>query len=271
VIKLQRAAGIEGKLVGFGTTSPVVYAVPLFGGGRWISGTVDGATFRVRGLSPGRYMVSAQTTFEGDGKVVQITGGQIVQLTLTSRGRAAIEATILDFKTNAPVANAACHVVIASEGVLGVTNWDFSSATKSDATGRARLDPSPAGAVTVECALNTEKWSMPSADLTVEPGGRAAVTLYGVELSSENPSDPGLSFDRHRTAPVIATVTPGGNAAKAGVMPGDLVISVDGVSVAKLNASGVDILLRSHNGGDDIVLGVQRGTGTKTFTFFATQ
>jgi len=271
VIKLLRPAGIEGKLVGFGATPPVVYAVPLFGGGRWISGTVDGATFRVRGLSPGRYMVSAQTTFEGDGKVVQITSGEIVQLTLTSRGRAAIEATILDFKTSAPIANAACHVVIASEGVLGVTNWDFASATKSAANGRALLDPCPAGAVTVECALSTQKWSQPSADLTVEAGGRAAVTLYGVELASENPSDPGLEFDRHRTAPVIARVTPGGNAAKAGVLPGDLVISVDGVSVAKLNASGVDILLRSHDGGDDIVLGVQRGTATKTFTFFATQ
>jgi hypothetical protein len=267
-IKLLRAAGVEGKLVGY-TAPPAVYAVPLQGGDRWTAGTVDGQTFRVRGLSPGRYLVSAQTTYDGDGKVVTVESGKVTPLTLTSRGRAVIEATVLDFRTTAPIPGAACHVLVASDGMFGVTNWDFATAPKSDASGRVLLDPSPAGQITVECGLASPRWSMPSADVTVAAGGRANVTLYGVEQSNENPSDPGVEFDRHVTTPVVARVK--GNAAKAGVLPGDLVVSVDGVSVTKLDRSGVYALLLSHDGGSEIALGVTRGGTPKTFKWQATQ
>jgi len=268
-IAVQRPAAIEGTLVGFGA-APVVYAVPLTGD-RFVAGVVDGARFRVRGLAPGRYLVSAQTTFEGDGKVVEVTAGKLTPLTLTSRGRAAIEVTLLDFKSGGPLAGGVCHAVIAADGIVGVTNWDPAGLARSDDAGHVVLDPAPAGSLTVECMLNTQKWSMPSADVVVDAGARAKVTLYGVELASENPSDPGVELDRHRTAPVIARVRPGSSAAKAGVLPGDLVTSVDGVAVGKLNASGVDILLRSHDGGAAIVLGVQRGATAKTLSFVAIQ
>lgn len=266
VVRVQRPATIEGRLVGF-AAAPVVYATPLAGGNRFTAGTGDAAAFRITGLVPGRYLVNAQTAYEGDAKTVEVASGKVAQVTLTSRGRAAIEGTVLDFRTNAPLGAAACHVVIASDGVAGVTNWDLATAPRSDERGRVLLDPAPAGSVTVECMFTSFRWSMATAEVTVAAGGRATVQLYAAELLAENPSDSGIFLDPRRMAPVIERVRPGSSAATGGALVGDLIVAVDGVSVAKLNGSGVDHLLRSHLVGSEITLIVQRAGTRKTLSF----
>lgn len=262
-IKIERASAIAGKLVGF-TKTPVVYAMAP-GAMKWIPGTVDGQTFRVSGLRPGHYLVSAQTGIEGDGQSVDVKPGATSNITLTSHGQAAIDVSVLDFRTKKPFAGAVCRAMMQVEGQAVVTSWDPATAPRSDANGHLVLDPAPAGAVTARCEIQG-RWSAPSSDLTLEAGSRASVKLYTVEVLRENGSYTGATFDWRVTAPRIATVVPKSPAAVAGLVPGDIVTSVDGVSVAGLNGQGVWALLASAPVGTEAKIVIQRGATTKTVT-----
>jgi len=164
-----------------------VYARPL-GGAFWlIPGAVEGtSSFRITGLRSGRYVVGAQTTFEGDAQIAEVRAGETVQLTLTARGRGVVDATVLDFRTRAPLAGAARHVVMLASGEHTITSWDPGALARTDARGRVTIDPAPAGSIGVDCMMPSFRWSTPSADAALAAGGRAAVQLLSVELTSEN-------------------------------------------------------------------------------------
>lgn len=260
-IRVERASAIAGKLVGF-TKTPVVYAMPP-GSMKWLPGTVDGDTFRVSGLRPGHYLVSAQTGIEGDGQSVDVKPGATSNVTLTSHGQAAIDVSVLDFRTKKPFPNAVCRAMMRVEGQAVVSSWDPATAPRTDANGHVVLDPAPAGAVTARCEIQGH-WSAPSSDLTIEAGSRASVKLYTVEVLQENGTYTGATFDWRVTVPRIAMIVPKSAAAVAGLLPGDIVTSVDGVSVAGLNGQGVWALLASVPVGTEIKLGIQRGAATKT-------
>jgi len=55
----------------------------------------------------------------------------------------------------------------------------------------------------------------------------------------------------------ISRVQAGGGAAQAGLQPGDVVVSVDGVAVTAPDQ--LIVAIRSKQPGDTVVLGVQRG------------
>ncbi|MCW5805663.1 MAG: carboxypeptidase regulatory-like domain-containing protein [Deltaproteobacteria bacterium] len=265
-IVVARPGAIEGTLTGF-PSKPVVYARMLDSAGRFVPGDVEGAaSYRVRGLRAGRYLVGAQTTFEGEAQIVEVKPGATVQLPLVARGRGAIDATVLDFRTKTPLPEAVCHVVAAAGGVHSVTNWDPGGLPRSDPRGKLTLDPAPAGNVTIECFMSSFRWSPPSLDLTLAAGTRATVQLYSVELLAQYTGATGLDFDFAVTAPRVAHVRPNGAAARAGVLPGDLIVAVDGTSVDGLNADGVRHLIFSHAIGSDVTLGVLRGGDKKTLT-----
>jgi protocatechuate 3,4-dioxygenase beta subunit len=263
-IKIERAGSIEGKLVGF-TQPPVVYA-RSFGAFNLVAGSVEGNAFRVVGLRPGRYIVNAQTTWEGDAETVEIKPGDTLELTLTSKGKGAIDGMVLDYRTRKPIPNVFCHVVIADDGQLSITNWDPATASKSDASGRIRFDPSPAGDVGVECQVAAFRWSPPSALVTLTAGGTANVELLTVELATENPGTTGMGFDWRVVPPRVSGIEPNSPAAKAGVLVGDLVTAVDDKPVGNLNGAGVARLIASTTVGSDVKVTVKRGTQTKTFT-----
>jgi protocatechuate 3,4-dioxygenase beta subunit len=263
-IKVERAGSIAGTLVGF-TKPPVVYATPE-GPFKLFSGIVEGQTFRVSGLRPGRYTVNAQTAIEGDIQRVDVKGGQATKVTLTSHGQGAIEGTVLDFKTKKPLTGAICRVVMAIDGIQSQTNWDLATAPKSDANGRLVIDPAPAGTVSVICQPSSYKWSLATTDLTVTAGARATPQLLAVELTQDNPTSTGAQLDWRITPPRIARVLPNTPAATAGILPGDLITAVDGVSVAGLCGSAVSVLISNTPANGDVKLTFQRGTATKTVT-----
>jgi hypothetical protein len=262
-VRMERPGTIVGKLAGF-TQTPVVYARTLVGF-RQIAGDVDGQTFRVSGLRPGRYLVNAMTTYEGDAQVVEVRAGQRTPITLTSKGKATIDATVLDFRTRAPIADVACHVVMAVDGEQSETNWDPRAAPKSDTRGRLTLDPAPAGNVSVSCMPSSFRRSPPSTDLVLTAGARASAQLLTVELTQENPSTIGVELNWRVTPPRISAVRPGTPAARAGILIGDLVTAVDGASVQGLNSAGVQLLIEDTPAGNEVRITVQRGTATKSF------
>ena len=261
-VRVDRPGAIEGRLVGF-TQPPEVYVRPLTEV-RYVAATINGANYRVSSLRPGRYVVNAQTTQEGEARVVEVRGGQVARADLTSQGRATIEGRVLDFRTRAPIANSLCHAVMNVRGSQGMTNMGPMTGVKSDADGRVMLDPAPAGSVTVACRVPAARYSQPSADLTVAAGARASVELLAVELTIENPTTIGATTDWRVTQPRITAIVPKGPAANAGMQVGDLITHVNGVSVQGLNGAGVMWLIDGVPAGNEVRITVVRGGTTKT-------
>jgi hypothetical protein len=265
-IKIERPGAIDGTLVGF-PQPPVVYATLAGTDGKLKAGAVDGATFKVAGLSPGRYIVDAQTTYEGDAQIVEIRAGETVKLVMTAKGRGTIDATVLDFRTRAPVPGVSCHVLMTAEGTRGATYWDPAIAPKSDARGHLSLDPAPAGNVTIACIAPSFQISPPSVELRLAPLGTASVKLYTVEAKEGGGyGTAGMSFDWQVTAPRVIAVAPNSSAAKVGILPGDLVVAVDGVSVTELNGAAMMLMIDDHPIGTNVVVTITRGAEKKTVT-----
>jgi S1-C subfamily serine protease len=63
---------------------------------------------------------------------------------------------------------------------------------------------------------------------------------------------------------LVQEVAPGSPAAKAGLRPGDLVVAIDGQSVADYGELGARI--RAHKPGDQVTLKVVRGGSETTIT-----
>jgi RNA polymerase sigma-70 factor (ECF subfamily) len=264
-IKIVRPGGIAGTLVGF-TTPPVIYARPLDGQYRLIPAVVDGTSaFRITGVRPGRYLVGAQTTAEGDAQVAEVRAGVTAQLAMTAKGRGVIEGSVLDFRTRAPIANARCHAVMTVDGEQIITNWDVASVPRSDAEGRVVIDPAPAGSVSAFCAIPRQRWSNPSAVATLAPGGRVTVQLLSVELTVENVGTSGIEFDGRVVQPRIAALAAKSPARAAGLVIGDVVTAVNGTRVDGLNGIGVMFLIESIPVGSELAITVARGK-TATFT-----
>jgi protocatechuate 3,4-dioxygenase beta subunit len=266
-IRIDRPGTIEGTLVGF-TQPPVIYARTLTSTS-FVPGTVDAKTFRVTGLRPGKYLVNAQNGTEGDAQMVDVKTGIAAKVTLTARGRGAIDGLVLDFRTRAPIANARCRTVMGIGGEQGITNWDPTTLPVSNAQGKVIIDPAPAGELIVECQQQQLRWSPASATVQLAAGGRASVELLSVELTQENQISVGLDFDWRTVPPRVSAVRPNSPAAKAGALPGDLVTAVNGTLVKGLNGAGVRFLIESVPAGDTVRVAVTRGGTAKTFDILA--
>jgi len=227
-----------------------------------VPGTVDGATFRIVGLRPGRYLVNAQSGSEGEAQLVDVRAGATTNVDLTAQAQAVIEGTVIDFRTRTPIADASCTAVMTVEGEQLVPRWG-PGAPKSDASGHVRLDPTPSGDVTVTCAMAGTGWSVPSADVRVPPGGHASVLLMSVEASPERST---IGIELTATSPRISGVRPDGPGGKAGLAIGDLVTQVNGVAVQGLNGVGVQQLIGRVPAGEQARITVLRGPATMTFT-----
>jgi hypothetical protein len=258
-IRVERAGSIEGKLINF-KQSPAIEAQSV-GELKRVPGTVDGATFRIVGLRPGRYLVNAQAATEGEARVVDVHAGVTTNIDLTAQGQAVIEGTVIDFRTRAAIADASCTAVMTVEGEPLIPRWD-PTAPKSDASGHVRLDPTPSGNVTVTCTIAGTRWSVPSADVTVPAGGHAVVQLMSVEAALETST---IGIELTATAPRISGVRADGPAGKAGLAVGDLVTQVNGVSVQGLNGVGVQQLIGRVPAGEQARITVLPGSTTMTF------
>jgi protocatechuate 3,4-dioxygenase beta subunit len=245
-IRIARPGAIVGSLSGFAAV-PLAYASDVAHADNWApADRVDSSSFRISGLRPGRYVVSASTDHDSDAQLVDVQNGQTTDVALRARGHAAVDVTVLDFKTHAPIAGAACHVQSSAGGIAGQANWSSASVTPTDASGHVTLDDVPAGPGLVLCNMPTITMSMPSADVTLTPGSRGNAQLFTVTIASTYPVTIGVGFDWRSAPPRLASVAAGGPGAQAGLQVGDLVTAVDGMSVSGLNGAGVSALIGEH-------------------------
>lgn len=233
---------------------------------------VDGASFSVTGLAPGMYRLEAYDLVNGqeaDAASVVVAPGGTAHATLTARARGTVEANVIDLVTRTPVAGLACHVAaVAPNGTSGCCGWLFDGAISvSDLTGHVRLE-SPAGPVRVFCmpALQPpfppdSPYSWATGDATVPVGG----TGYAEVLAAARVyprSDVGFYTDNFIAPPTIIAIDAAGPAVASGLVVGDVVLAIDGVSVAMMAPSAVMTLATNHRPGSVLAVGTTRGTFT---------
>ena len=269
-IVVQRAASIDGTLIGFGE-APAVYAQSRRDPSRFVSAQIEGSTFSFRGLPPGPYTITAQSTNEGGAAHVDLAAGTTTKVSIESHGRGTITATLVPFNGGGgSPTGLVCHVVARAGDEAGITNWDPATSPRSDAQGRVTLSPSPAGDVFVQCHHQAGAWSEGQVATTLPKGGRVTVTIPVVKNllpdDAANTGTIGVEFVSQAFGGIIASVQNGSPADRAGVAVGDAIVAVDGAVLTGLTPGGIDVLIQNHPIGSSIKLGVARGGTARVIT-----
>ncbi|MCU1281534.1 MAG: hypothetical protein JWM53_5080 [bacterium] len=260
VVTLQHAGAIDGRLVGF-SSQPAVRAVRQLGMNPTnVFATVDGTTFHFRGLSPGTYQVGAIGA-ETDGKSVEVAPGQTANVTLQSRGSTTIRGRVVDWSSGAPAVGMRCMPGLRTSTAWPM--WIGSITAFSDENGAFVLEGAPTGDVSVMCSPSAAYWTNGKADLTLNGGQDATCEVLVVKSNPDAPiAQTGAEIEPAVTPLRFNLVAPHGPADRAGIRVGDVVLTVDGASVAKLTPWGVMVLIGERPAGATVHLGLSRGAQT---------
>jgi len=252
-IRIKGGGVIEGQLVGF-TTQPIVYAVMGRDEPHAMLGQVDDGSFKIL-VPAGRMMVTAMSSSEGDAQMVDVQPDQTSHLTLTAQGSSRVTGTVVEHGSNTAVAGMACHALMRSAGNVGLTNWSLEAAAQTDANGAFELSQAPAGDISVVCVGNGNLISSGSANLSVAAGGQGSVVLEVVRRTGNSvPGSVGITWVPGDTGAEVGWLEPGNSAAAAAVRPGEVASAVDGLSVERVNAFGMMILVANHPPGSVLTL-----------------
>jgi hypothetical protein len=259
VVTLAAAGAIDGTLVGF--ASPPRITVLLLtndvidiGQPLMVEAVVDGARFHASGLSPGTYVLTAITDArEGDAQKIVVRPGSPTPVTMTSRGTATVIGTVRDFATRAPIAGIRCAPFPRTSDAVGAIFNGPDQEVATDAKGVFRMTTS-GGEINLLC-FGADRAA--SRNITVARDGTTTVDMFSV-MPTPNPGtiDVGIEWIQPR----LTTVAKGGAADLAGLVTGDLVIAVDGVSVAELGNGSIMQLITQRPAGAKAVLTIVRGT-----------
>lgn len=261
-IKLASPGAIEGTLTGF-TTPPTVTATLRTVFTQSLA-TVDGTTFSITGLSPGRYAVQASAGADTDAISVDVKSGETAHVALKSRGTGRVEGMIYQYGTAQPVVAARCDAAPAIGG--GNFAMDATRQTYADATGHFSLD-APIGRVRVVCIPPEPPWSGAGGELDVVAGQVANITLFSVRPTfTTTMGSIGIRLQPLTFPITIAKVDPSGPAAAAGIQVGDHVLAIDGGSLDGLLPIGAWYLILDHAAGSTVTLDIERGNAERVIT-----
>lgn len=259
-ITLKTPGTIEGSIEGF--PKPPRVSARLFRRGEMPSApytaAVTGTTFRLRGLPPGPYMVSALDGGVVVGReAVEVKAGQVAKTALTYRGIGSVEGTVVD-STGKP-ARAQC-----SMGDFGGTRMTASS----DDRGAFAFKSAPVGEQRVSCfafSRSMEDSTMGFGAVTVVAGETAKVTITVAVRERPKPTSTiGATFARTPAGPRVATLVDGGPAARAGMKVRDLVVNVSELDFPLRNVDDemMNEIIGEMPPGSTLTFKVRRGTET---------
>ncbi|HTL38961.1 MAG TPA: sigma-70 family RNA polymerase sigma factor [Kofleriaceae bacterium] len=257
-VRLESPATIEGDLIGF-TTPPRVHArqntseLTLNN-----EATMEGNHYSITGLAPGRYIVEALGDNENDGETVELKSGATLKVNLESHGRGTIEGVVTEFGAGGPVANMNCYAAQSMQGLSGDigANAPTNDDTTTNAKGEFKV-AAPVGMARLMCFSADGSFSVAGIDIKVAAAGVTKATLAAVRAVPP-PSDVGFRIRPMMLPLTIAAVEPTSPAATAGLKVGDVLLTIDGTSVAGLIPSGAMTLAWNHRPGTTIALGVER-------------
>ena len=260
VVTVSRSGTIEGTLVGF-TGAPAVYVYKAGLKDGFSPATLQGTHFSIDGLAPGNYVVSASTLAEGETKTIEVRSSQTAMLTLTSHGSGRLEGSVTEWGSKRPLAELTCHTVLRDGESIGITNWNQTTAPKTDKQGHFVLEKAPAGDVAVSCFDGKHS---ARANATVTPGQTTTVTMVAAKADPDAAGSIGVDFNWTGSQPKIEVVYSSGPAAAAGLAAGDVITSLDGVALTGLNSSSVAALIAKREIGSSVRITVLRGTQSVT-------
>ncbi|MGE0396715.1 MAG: sigma-70 family RNA polymerase sigma factor [Kofleriaceae bacterium] len=262
VIKVIRPGAIEGTIANF-TSPPRVHARQLTAELQLGNDAVlEGNSFSITGLAPGRYVVEALAGDENAGQSVEVKSGAVTKVKLESKGKGFVEGTVTDFTTKQPLAGFSCVAAQSMGGQSG--DWANAPATPentTDAKGAFKI-PAPIGKARVMCFYSDNTYSVAGGDADVSAAG-GKIELKSVKAEPP-PSDPGFRIKPLTLPLVIAVVDASGPAKAAGLQIGDKLVTIDGAPVNGLLPGGAMMLAWNKKPGAKLVLGVDRGGVTKT-------
>ncbi len=254
-VVVQAAGSIVGTLEGFAMT-PQVTAKRVDELVESSSrGFVDGATFRIEGLAPGRYLVTAQSARDGDAATVQVTAGSQVALTLRSRGHGTIRGHVREYGSQRGIAGDDCNLVVRDGDLIGPPMP--ATIVNVDDDGGFVFQEVPAGDVVISCVGNGATHSSGLRALTLPPGGDLERDV--IISRCDAPLNIGLSIDFRRVTPLARIVAPGGAADRAGVRAGDEIVAIDGVNVEGMGGHAVLCAIVNRSAEEQVRLGLRRG------------
>lgn len=263
VLQLLDAGGIDGTLEGF-ATPPSVFAYST-GQGTRRRATVTATSFQFRNLAPGAYQVVATSDERRVVAKVQVepAASAPVTLRLPARGPVGvIVGTITDKATRTPLSRVQC-------GAMSVDHDDSDRSlyAVSNARGEFRIEGVPVGAARVGCA---DEAMLAEATVTITEH-----QVTRVELSAHKQAPPppartayaGLTLESPLDELMVSSVAPGGPAARAGIVVGDVVLRVHGIEIAALGgAEGVLSMIQSGPPGTQVKLTLERADQEVTVT-----
>lgn len=263
---LPAAGAIEVTTAGF-KTAPQVSATRTGGAvSAPIAATPQGSAFVLRNLSPGNYVVTARTASEAASAAVDVAAGRTIQTTLTSTGSGVVAGHVRAFRTGKPVEGMTCRAQprLAAHSIGGGQG----EGVRTDAQGAFLITAAPAGQIAVTCDGLWNNYSDGLRLITLQASQRVDIDVPVVAWSEASSvktlAGMGAEIDEVAQVPRVVRVKPGGPAALAGFLDGDVIVSVDGVSVTELSPGGVQIVLVNRPPGSKVKVGVTRGAKTVT-------
>jgi hypothetical protein len=258
---LPAPAAIEGDVVGFGAE----FEVTAGPGG--LRPRIKGTSFRFEALPPGRYIVSANSVAAGDTQAVEVAGGETKRLTLQSSGEARVDGRALDHATRQPIQDARCHWhVLGADREETYFGAHSLMDVRSDHEGRFSLVVPARKRLSISCY--PQDWATQETvdpRVTLEPGGRAEVeVLFLTRRTTGETGYLGISHESASGETIILEVVADGPAARAGILKGDVILEVDGTSVAGWDDGTVRFLITDHRPGETVTVKVRRGTEVLT-------
>lgn len=263
-IVLPAPGAIEVTTVGF-KTAPQVTAMRS---GANISAptaaTLQGSIYALRSLSPGSYVVTARTATEAQSAAVEVTAGRTTRTTLTTTGSGVVAGHVRVFRTGKPLEGMTCRAL--PRLAVDSTGLAQGEGVHTDAQGAFLITGAPAGQIAVACDGLRNSYTDGLRLITLQPSQRVDLDVTVVEWSEVGGvrilASMGADVDGLALVPRLARVQPGGPAALAGFLDGDLIATVDNASVSELSPDGVQILIMSRPPGTKVKLGVTRGAKT---------
>lgn len=256
---------IEGTLIGFPSTPRVTassIAAGRFGMAEGLSATTTGTSFRIRGVAPGQYAVTAfWRGIVGDTRDVDVRAGAVTKVALTYRGAGTIEATVVD-RDGKPVPRVGCSPFVTMFPGIGGRG-------STDEQGKVTLTRVAVGETMVFCHLR---------DGNV--GGRATVNVVADKTATvsiviaprEEPKARGTigaTFEKVSGNLRVAAIVDGGPAATAGMKVGDIVAGLvyhgeEEVDLPYRQYDGAmfDGMIRYMTPGEELTFKLRRGSET---------
>jgi len=219
-----------------------------------------GTTYQLRSLPVGRYQVTASDGTDRKGATVQVRAGGVETVTLTVGEVGVVEGTVVDDKKQ-PVVGMTCMVQQQGGDDYG---YGGRPEAKTDASGRFRVERAPAGGGIVGCY--NEQGANAWKQIQVVAGQVTKVELVSEKnaRNDDNSGRSGLTLEDQLDDVLVQAVLPNSPAAKAGIVVGDVIHSVEGMVMAR--GQSWSALHEIERRGDTVKVVVERNDKQITVT-----